>query len=129
MGNGVRAQPPARGRSGEAIPHDEPGDDAEAGERAEAEPDPEPEAESEPGPDPDPAARDRRERATRVFFSEICDEPLASVATAEALEQLANVASALSDDDTKAADERLLEIARATAGRHGLGVDGGTDAD
>ena len=63
-------------------------------------------------------AQERRERATRAYFSRLCDEPLASIATAETLALFGEVASRLPDADDEAADRRLLEIARATAARH-----------
>jgi hypothetical protein len=67
---------------------------------------------------PSAPAQERRERATRAYFSKLYDEPLASIATAETLALFGEVASQLPNSDDEMADRRLLEIARATAARH-----------
>jgi hypothetical protein len=68
--------------------------------------------------EPDPAATQvgqRRVLATLAYFGALFEEPLASTAAQDALRRFAEIATQFSDCEGQAADECLLQIARATA--------------
>lgn len=74
------------------------------------------------------AAQAGRERATRAYFNQLFDEPLAGAAAEETLTLFGTLVSQFGDDP-RAADQHLLRIARATAARFGGDGLRGTGAD
>jgi hypothetical protein len=86
-----------------------------------ADPPPAPSEPSHPTEDPfepDPAAtqvQQRRVLATLAYFGALFEEPRASTAARDALRRFAEIAQKFSESDGQAADECLLQIARATA--------------